>query len=426
MILRNTPATYGLVAQCLHWLVAALILLLLALGFWMTGLPLGDEAQVQRVIFFYSLHKSIGIATFVFVLLRLVWAAVSVRPRPLNADRPLEVFAAASVHWLLYAAILLMPLSGWLHHAAHSATAPIWWPPGLSLGQELPLIPKSDSLSHLFGMVHLSLAWLILAILALHVGGALKHALIDRDGTLARMLPFARVSTLPASGRMAAPHHKAPHHKAPFAAAMAILAAILALAVVLALAQGADERGAWQAAAPAGPGGWTVDHAESRLAVTVGLMGSRVSGQFERWEADIVFDPDATDGNRVEVRIDTASLRLGDVSDQARGQAYLDVEQFPEAVFLAERFDHQGGTAWQAEGHLALRGREAAITLPFDLIIEGDHATMSGQVRLDRMAFGIGAEAMPGEDSLAFPVEVTVTLAARREQPPQPVESNRR
>lgn len=412
MILRNTPATYGLVAQCLHWLVAALIALLLALGFWMTRLPLGDEAEVQRVVFFYSLHKTIGIATFVFVLLRLVWAAISVRPRPLNADRPLEAFAAASVHWLLYAAILLMPLSGWLHHAAHSATAPIWWPPGLSLGQELPLIPKSDSLSHLFGMVHQSLAWLILGILALHVGGALKHALIDRDGTLARMLPFVRP---PAPAQAAATREGS--HRAPFLAAMAVLTATLALAVALALAEGMEGGGPWQAAGPAGPGGWTVDHEESRLAIAVGLMGSRVSGRFERWDADIVFDPDATEGNRVEVRIDTASLRLGDVTEQARGPAYLDAEQFPEARFVAERFEHEGGTAWLALGRLSLRGQEAAVTLPFDLRIEGDHATMSGQVSLDRMTFGIGSEAMPGEDSLAFMVDVSVTLAARRGPP---------
>ena len=192
MPILNSRDTYGRVAQCLHWLTAALILTLLALGLWMEDLPRETSAEVDRVVFTYGLHKVIGIATLAVVLVRIGWAIANPHPGLLNAGRRLEAFAASAIHWVLYGAILLMPVSGWLYHASHAGSAPILWPPGLDLGQGLPMVPKSHDLSRFFGELHAALAWVIIAAIVLHVGGALKHAVVDRDETLRRMLPLGR------------------------------------------------------------------------------------------------------------------------------------------------------------------------------------------------------------------------------------------
>ncbi len=407
MPLLNTRHRYGRVAQCLHWLTAALILSMLALGLWMTGLPATDQAEVSRTVFFYSLHKTLGIATLVVVLVRIGWAIGSAHPGLLNADRRLEAFAAAAVHWILYGAILLMPLSGWIQHAAHAGSAPIWWPPGLDLGQALPLVPRSTAVSHLFGALHEVLAWTIVGAIALHVAGALKHALVDRDDTLRRMLPVGRPAT-------AVPPAAQPSAAGPFAAAALLFVAVFGVAAWLAGTGDPEARPAMAGGDAAQAGNWSVDSQASRLGIEVQLMGSTVSGAFESWTAAIRFDPEDLAGSRVSVDIDAASLRLGDVSEQAADAAYLDVASHPLARFEASSFRQLGPTDYEASGSLTLRGVTAPVTLPFDLQIDGDTATMSGRTQVDRLAFGIGAEAMPGEDTLGFPVDVVVELRATR------------
>lgn len=432
MSLYNTPTSYGRIAQWLHWSVAVLILFLLALGLWMDSLPTTTQEEVARAAFLYSLHKTLGILTLLLVLLRIAWALVSVRPGLLNADRRLEAFAAVAIHWLLYGAILLMPLSGWLYHAAASGGAPIWWPFGLELGQGLPLVPKDRAVARFFGTLHWALSWVIIVAVALHVLGALKHALIDRDGTLSRMLPWGRATAVPPA--------RQPSHVLPALAAILLLAAVIAVAAAMAsdgyrppaqapapaASSGATSPDAGSPApavqaagsGPAIPAGgapaWIVDAGSSRLAIEVQLMGSAVAGSFAGWSADIRFDPEDLPASAVEVQVDIGSLSLGDVGEQALSPAYLDVAGHPTARFAATSFRRTGDGQYEAEGELTLRGRTAPVTLPFALVIEGEHARVRGRTRVDRLAFGVGAEAMPGDDTLGFPVEILVELSATR------------
>ncbi|MFC3229532.1 cytochrome b/b6 domain-containing protein [Marinibaculum pumilum] len=419
MSILNTRDTYGRVAQCLHWLTAALILTLLALGLWMEDLPRETAAEVDRVVFYYGLHKVIGIATLAVVLVRIGWAIANPHPGLLNAGRRLEAFAASAIHWVLYGAILLMPVSGWLYHASHAGSAPILWPPGLDLGQGLPLVPKSHELSRFFGELHAALAWVIIAAIVLHVGGALKHAVIDRDETLRRMLPFARPP-------QAEPPAAQPRRLPPLAAAGLLFVVILAFAGWSASSTAPQDAGGAQLAAADGTaadgnaadgapaGNWIVDPQASSLSILVQLMGSSVGGAFGSWEADIRFDPDDLPGSRVVVTIDTASLTLGDVSEQATGPAYLDSAGHPTARFEATTFRRLAEGRYEAVGDLTLRGVTAPVTLPFDLAIDGDTARMNGRTRLDRLTFAVGAEAMPDDDTLGFPVDIVVEVTATR------------
>ncbi|MTE01498.1 cytochrome [Paracoccus sp. YIM 132242] len=382
---RNTPHRYGGIARTLHWLTALIILANIALGLVANRLPL--EALETKVRLF-SLHKTLGIAAFTVALVRILWAISQPRPVPVHPERRLETFLAESVHWILYAALLLVPLTGWIEHAATEGYAPILW----SLGQGLPLVPKSPHLAETMAAVHGTFAWLLIGAVALHVAGALKHALIDRDGVLARML----------RGRPAGPA-TARHSRTPALAAIAVFAAGTALAVA--------------PRAPEPPAGAPLEQAASDWRVTEGTlgfsirqMGTEVAGGFSDWTAAIAFDPDTGTGH-VEVTINMASATVGTVTDQAKGPEFFDVAQHPVAVFRADI--RPEGDGYLAQGPLSLKGREVPVTLPFSLQIADGTATMSGETVLDRRDWTIGA-GYGDEATVGFPVRLTVQLTATR------------
>ena len=177
LMLRNTSESYGLVAQVLHWATAALILVLLPLGLFMHELPESSAADVAYKAWFYSLHKTLGVTVFAVAVVRVIWAAIQPHPKLLNAERKLESLAAQTIHWMLYGAIICMPLTGWLHHSASVGFAPIWWP----LPQDLPLVPKDPQLATFFGIAHFSTGILLWA----HAGSPYRRraeARGDRQG----------------------------------------------------------------------------------------------------------------------------------------------------------------------------------------------------------------------------------------------------
>lgn len=387
-MLANTRASYGGVARALHWLTALLILTNIALGLWAEGLPTGSDAEVARAVSAFSIHKTLGVAAFLVALARILWALSQPRPGLLHPSRRLESFAAEVVHWALYGAMLIMPLSGWILHAATDGYSRILWP----LGQSLPLVPKSAALGHAAETVHKLSAWVLYIAIALHVAGALKHALIDRDATLARML------------RGAAPAVPAQRHSL-----LAPLAALVVWAGIIASAATAPGGERPALATGAGNGGWQVS--QGSLTFAVKQMGADVAGSFTGWTADIDYDPDSRQG-RVTVTIPIAGMTLGSVTDQAKGADFFDAEAFPTAVFDAAI--HPGeGEELLAEGTLELRGQKVPATLHFTLQIEGETAHMVGITTLDRRDYGMG-KAYPDEGTVGFPVSVGVDLTAIR------------
>ncbi|MEM8651509.1 MAG: cytochrome b/b6 domain-containing protein, partial [Pseudomonadota bacterium] len=172
--IMNTQQRYGLVAQLFHWVTAFLILILLPLGLYMYQLPISTSEEIADKVWLYSLHKTLGMTALIVAMLRVVWAVLGPSPAPLHPERKLETFAAATVHWMLYISILLVPVVGYVHHAASVGFAPIWGP----FPQEMPFIPKSVELSKYTGLMHFILAAMMGVSIVLHVAGAMKHAVI--------------------------------------------------------------------------------------------------------------------------------------------------------------------------------------------------------------------------------------------------------
>lgn len=166
---------YTSTAKTLHWLMAVLFVGLLALGFYMHDLPLSPE-KLQL----YSWHKWAGVTAFLLLWLRLFWRLTH-QPPPL----PKVIRQVAHVgHFLLYLLMLAIPLSGWLMSSAKGFQT-VWfgvWP--------IPdLLEKDKALGELLQTAHMSLNVLFIAVIAGHVGAALKHHFIDKDDILKRMLP---------------------------------------------------------------------------------------------------------------------------------------------------------------------------------------------------------------------------------------------
>jgi len=170
---------YSRTAKALHWLMAALLFGLLALGFYMHDLPLSPEK-----LKLYSWHKWAGVTAFVLVGFRLLWRRTH-RPPALPDSMPkLMQVAAHAGHLLLYVLMIAIPLTGWLMSSAKGFQTVYF---GL-----LPipdLLEKNKEVGDLLVVVHKSLNLLFVAVLAGHIGAALKHHFIAKDDILTRMLP---------------------------------------------------------------------------------------------------------------------------------------------------------------------------------------------------------------------------------------------
>ena len=173
----ETGARYTRVAIALHWLVAVLVVLQVAWGFWMIGIP-KDPPGVRADAF--NLHKSIGMTIFMLMALRLAWRAGH-RPPSLPPMPVWQARLARATHALLYAALLLQPLVGYLGSAVSGY-------PVKYFGLTLPAwAGKHPELKDFLSGVHLVTAWTIVGLVALHLAGVAKHAFADRDRLLARM-----------------------------------------------------------------------------------------------------------------------------------------------------------------------------------------------------------------------------------------------
>jgi cytochrome b561 len=169
---------YTTTARVLHWLIAALVLLMIPLG-----IVIANEwgGPVQEPL--YNLHKSIGALVLPLVVVRLIYRLTH-PPLPLPADIPaLQQSAAHATHWTLYGLLIVQPVVGLVATSAYPAPLPMF-----GLFELPPVWPENPPLSERLFTLHRWLGIAIAVIAAMHIGAALHHHFLRKDRVLMRMI----------------------------------------------------------------------------------------------------------------------------------------------------------------------------------------------------------------------------------------------
>ena len=162
-----------------HWVLAALIPFQIGVGWYMLSIEHTPGSAA-----YFALHVSLGLTAALLIALRLMWR-LNNRPIPLPATLPAwQVKVANLTHVLLYILLVLMPITGFLGVSVSGE-------PIAFFGIPLPVWTSgNDTLKEQFFTAHSIIAWALVALVSLHVLGALKHLLVDKDGVFGRMWPW--------------------------------------------------------------------------------------------------------------------------------------------------------------------------------------------------------------------------------------------
>jgi len=177
---RNSTTTWGWAAIALHWIGAALIILLLAHGWWMTHLTSRPERLAN-----YAGHAAMGYDLLVLLAARLLWRWMNPVPGPPGDTKPWERLAAHVSHAGLYVLMFATTLVGW--GLAGTMRTPLQQD---IFGIKVPLIyANPDRAVHeMWEDTHRVLAYVLLALVVVHVAAALYHHFVKRDAVLKRMV----------------------------------------------------------------------------------------------------------------------------------------------------------------------------------------------------------------------------------------------
>lgn len=170
-------AVYSLPARQAHWLTAVFIILAFFVG--LTMMRIGQGALQDQL---FDWHRSFGATVFALAAFRLVWRLW--HPAPPLTDMPAWIRAGAWLsHRLLYVFMLVMPILGWLGSSAFGAPVHIYW-----LFDLPPLVKPDRPLANVVLAIHVYGAFTLAGLVVLHIGAALYHLLVRRDGVFRRMV----------------------------------------------------------------------------------------------------------------------------------------------------------------------------------------------------------------------------------------------
>ena len=170
---------YDGVAKAFHWLVVAMLVVQYSVAL-VLGWILPKSAEDSLVAW----HFSMGSSILVVMLARLAWRLTHTPPPPPDDLSPGLRRLSRVTHWAFYGVFIVLPFLGWAAASAHGAR--------ISLAGLIPLpllVPKDDPFGKAMQTVHPAIAITMLAVIALHIAGALYHALVKHDGVIQRMLP---------------------------------------------------------------------------------------------------------------------------------------------------------------------------------------------------------------------------------------------
>lgn len=178
-------ATYSRLSRFNHWIAAAVMIFMLGLGLYLEYGGLAREARGPVM----GVHMAVGTLFLAFAVWRVCWRLVKGFPMAVGPMPRLQEITARVVHWALLALLVLMPLTGVVAKVFDGRSIAVF---------ELFTVPAIESVKWLADAAHAAhgpVAYLLVILILVHVAGALKHAFVDRDGTLRRMVTGHRRDT---------------------------------------------------------------------------------------------------------------------------------------------------------------------------------------------------------------------------------------
>lgn len=429
--MTKRPSRYSAVAITLHWLIAVAILSMIPMGWWM-GDAINDPAQQALAYRVFQIHKSVGFLILGLTVLRIVWRLSHPVPALPAQMKVWEQFAARATHVAFYGLMLALPLTGWIYVSAGwavetdtpLAVATSWF--GLFTIPHIGFVEQAaEALRRNIAFVsmgaHSKLAWGVIILVALHIGAALKHQFINKDGVLAHMVPvLPHAEVEPA---------EEPATVSKWAERLTGLGLILLIGLVAGIASkpapmAPVQQGAVTAQAEAAsdlkvvPGtaqAWAIDTTKSKIGFSGTHSGAAFTGQFSEWQAQIWFDPSDLAGSKAVVTIKTASGKTGDATKDGSltGAEWFDPANYPDAIFEADQFVALGGNQFEARGSLRIKSVSLPVVLPFTYDRASNTAHVKGRVELDRTTFDLGMASDSAGNWVSKAIEVEIDVKAQ-------------
>jgi len=386
----NEVRRYNTTAISLHWLIAVLLIGLLALGKYMTGL---EEADPLR----YTLtqwHKSFGIAVLLLAVVRVIWRLIH-KPPALPANTlTFERIGSHLTHLAMYVLMVVIPVSGWVMVSASPLNIKtvlfgvIPWPHIGFLTEAAYKGVIAERAEH----IHDWLGNTLLVLVLMHVAAALLHQFVHKDRLINRMI----VSDY---------HHR--RHDNNFAIIPGVM---LASALGLFLFTTTQRITLNNNAVPADPPAAVAsDVVESSVEFTAVQSGSPLAGKFTDVSVSLSVDAKNPDAATLTAQLDTASVTTGDSQTDSTivSKDWLDSEQFPQATFDSVLIEVADELSYQVSGLLGIRG----VVKPIQFVLKLQDNVGSGEFTLDRSEYGIGDgdDFIEQEIIIRFQVQNSVT-----------------
>jgi len=323
-----------------------------------------------------------------------------------------EARLSHAVHVGFYVLMIALPLLGWFLVSTSKFQVStvlfntVSWP-------HLPFTEgmRGGALHEVAEFLHSKGAWVLIVLLGLHVAGAVKHEIGAEQGVFKRMIPFFGKPDAPSRAR-------------GYAIAFGIPAVLFAAIALLPVMKSTPAP--VPPAAPAGTPGtivpeeanWEIDNTNSTITFTGTYQNKPFSGEFGRWDARILFDPDKLDEAVVNVEVYSATAATGTklYDDTLKSAEWFDTNSYPIAKVSLLHFMASPDGGYTAEASLLIKEKATNVPLDFSLTIDGDTASFEGQTVLSRKALNLGQQSDPGADWVGDEVTVIVKGTATRKQ----------
>ena len=362
--------------------------------------------QQARATIVYQVHKSIGLSVLALSLLRLVLRLAHSSPAPVHSTR-WQSRIAKLTHGLFYGLMMGIPLSGWLmvstqwRDGAPLSVPTLWF--GLFEVPHLFGVAAADTAlrSRVYDMsiqAHAMLATATLLLLALHIGAALKHQFLDRDGLMLRMSPVPEKTAA------------APRRWSLWGGLLLLLLAAAAITMQALAPPAAAPPDTTASDITSIDGSWRVVAADSNIAFQGSHAGTPFSGQFTRWQSNIHLSADNPANSQIVVTVFTDSATDGvKLHDETLpSKEWFNIEQYPTATYRSESVRRIDTDRYTITGLLTIKDRHIPVPA-LTLSMAASRARIDGSVVISRADADLGMTSDPGGRWVSSDITVDIT-----------------